>query len=126
MLGQEHAFLGFGRLPIESVGQLDIDVYECFRIWDNEFYKISNYLLGGIPVTQGASFFLDIGGTDELDVEMNHWTNVSKLEIDFRELECCLLYLEKLPTARELQLNSWIGTGYLEDGGVLNLYLQSL
>lgn len=107
MLIQDIAFLEFGQLPIESVGCLDVHISESYAIFDDAFYDISNRLFGEVTITKEASVRLGVDQTDVIDIEQIQWTNVSVLEIDYRDLQCCVSYLYKIPTLRKLELNAW-------------------
>lgn len=96
-------FQDFAQLPIKSVGRLDVVINNYNQNLDDRFYQYSNRLFGQILCKESVVRFGELA-IDGLELDRTHWSNLTNLDLDVRELRVCLYILVKLPGLRKFLL----------------------
>lgn len=100
--GDEMAFRRFSLWPVKSVANIEINPVISNEPLSDEFYNVSNHLLGDVANISYASTSMASSMYIHLNIERTRWYKFSKLELLGTQQHCFLPYLAHLPALKQL------------------------
>lgn len=101
--GNALAVVTYGKLPVKSVGYLEIHLSGSLDLLTYEFYQAINRLFTDVEITHSTNVILK-NAMIYLDVQRIHWKHIDRLELSDADLFQIYDWLEKLPTLRSLKV----------------------
>lgn len=92
------------KLPINSIGKLNLNMDMCKINNMAEFYRTTNRLLGDIDNFGKYTHFVLEGRFDLVDMDRIKWTNVTKLFLAFIDVPTLIKLLAKLPMLESVEI----------------------
>lgn len=102
--GNALAAVVFGKLPVKSIGYLEVHISGDLALVTDEFYRAVDHLFNDIETTYCSNVSLSSTITG-LYNEKIHWKHVDRLELTDTGFNRIVGWLEKLPNLKYLKIN---------------------